>query len=195
MELNSIPSPGNPYDEPPHFTLEDSENGKRGRLELRYVYYERQLQGVSSPPPQARSRAGIETAVVLTKVMGYGTSAIAQQIADVMKVLMQEREVEEFAAFHHWMETDGYAMGAKEILFRVATNSSIARRTREVRMLCARGLFSTVIDAGLRLSNMKNTQILHDPRLFHREIVSIIGRYDARTLVTRVPPFHPVRSR
>lgn len=195
MELNGLAFPVNPYDESPHYAFDDIENGKRGRLELRYVYYERKPHTVASPALQSCARVGLETAVVLTKVMGYGTTAIAKQMADVKMVLMQERDVAEFAAFHNWIETDGYAIGAKEILFRSAANSLMRRRMREVRILCARGLFTSVIDAGLRLSGMKNTQIMHDPRVFHRDIDSILGRYDTRTLVTRIAPFHPTPSR
>lgn len=183
--------PSNPYDGPAHWHMDDEEGGKRGRLELRFVFYERPKPGHRNPD-RDMSKAKLETVVLLTRVQGYGTAAIAKKMSDINYTLIQEHEVAEILAFHNWAEVSGFSFKAKDTLFDTVSSPLMRRRLREVRILCPRGLFSTVIDAGLRLSGLKNAQVIHDPILLRYEVENILQRYDDRTLTVRAPVSLPM---
>ncbi|MCU0665235.1 MAG: hypothetical protein MUC50_23275 [Myxococcota bacterium] len=176
----------NPFDDAPHGVFDDEENGRKGRLELRYAFFVRTFDG-EKPFIDPSGVPVIETAAVLTKIDGYGTTGLARLAARAHFSLIQERSVTELCAFHNWLGAVSYSLQAKEIMFGLVANPLIRRRLKEGRILVEKGLFSVMVDAGLRLSGVQDARVMNDEVLFNREAEMALGRYAQRPGFMRLP--------
>jgi hypothetical protein len=176
----------NPFDEPAHFVFEDEERGKLGSLEIRFVFFGWTLDGIS-PRLGTDGKPIIDTVCVLTKISGCGTTNIAKAMVRSHMGLIQERAVTELIIFHHWMDAETYSFAAKETMFQLVAHPLIRRRLKEARVLVEPGLLSTMVDAGLRLSGVKDAMVVNSEHFFIKDINAILEGYDQRPGTLRVP--------